>query len=108
MPLATQLDKTQAITHFWLYFVLMPLIIGAVVGIITAKFRPHSIKITLIITSTISIIFLLVVLLTLQGQGIPQLAIMITIVTIIIMNISAIISHKFISAKFRGKTSNSQ
>jgi hypothetical protein len=103
MPLITQLDKTQALIHFWLYFVLMPFIIGAIVSAIAAKVKPHSIKLTLMITSTISIIFLAIVLLTLQSQGIPQLAIMIAIVTIIIMNISALISHKFISAIFPAK-----
>ena len=100
MPLTTQLDKTQALTHFGLYFVLMPFIIGVIVGAITARVKPHSLKSTLMITSTISLVFLIVVLLTLQSQGIPQLAIMITIVSIIIMTISALISHKIISTKF--------
>jgi hypothetical protein len=37
MFITTQLDKTQAITHFLVYFFLMPLIGGAVIGIITAN-----------------------------------------------------------------------
>jgi hypothetical protein len=100
MPLLSKLDKVQALTHFWLYFVLMPFIIGVIIGAITAKFRPYSLKLTILITSTISLVFLVVVLLTLQSQGIPQLAIMITIVSIIIMTISALISYKIISTKF--------
>jgi hypothetical protein len=103
MFITTQLDKTQAITHFLVYFVLMPLIVGAAIGIITAKFKPHSFKLILMITSIISVVFLTVVLLTLQSQAIPQLAIVIAIITITIMNVSALASQKFMSVKLTAK-----
>jgi hypothetical protein len=98
-----KLDNTQPITFFWSYFVIIPLLIGVVVGSITAKVKPNSLKLTLMITAAISLVFLVIVLLTLQNQAIPLLAIMITVVSIIIMNASAVISHKFGSTKILDK-----
>ncbi|HEY2422326.1 MAG TPA: hypothetical protein VGI04_12995 [Neobacillus sp.] len=98
-----KLDNTQPITFFWLYFVILPILIGVVVGSITAKVKPNSLRLTLMITAAISLVFLVIVLLTLQNQAIPLLAIMITVVSIIIMNASAVISHKFASTKILDK-----
>jgi hypothetical protein len=89
-----QLHKTQDIIHIWLYFVLIPLIIGIIAGSVVAKFRPHALKLTLMIITFVNFIVFAFALLIQQNQDKPQLAIIITIITTIIMNISAIISYK--------------
>lgn len=89
-----QISKLESITHFWIYFVIIPLIAGAIIGFITAKIRPNVIMLTLAITGSLSLILLMIVGLTLKNQAIPQLAIMLAVLSVVILNISAVVAHK--------------
>lgn len=94
-----EFNKTLQIFHFWLFTVLMPLAIGALIGIIAAKIKPNALKWTLIATAAVSVTFISIVLLTLQDQFLPMLAILIAVTAIIIMNVSAAIAHKIVSSR---------
>ena len=91
------LDKTQAIIQLLLYVIMLPLIFGFVVGLITGRIKPHAFKLTLLITGIVSLVFFVVMLMTLQNQSIPALAIFLTLAIIIVFNSSAIVSHKLAS-----------
>lgn len=97
MSTIVQLDKTREIVQVVFCFVLLPAIVGVLVGTITARLKPYRIKLTLIIASAISIIFLGFVLSTLQNQAIPILAVIFAAISIAIMNASTVISHKVVS-----------
>jgi hypothetical protein len=51
------LDKTQVIIQLLLYVIVLPLICGFVIGSITGKMKPRSVKLPLLITAVMSIIF---------------------------------------------------
>jgi prepilin signal peptidase PulO-like enzyme (type II secretory pathway) len=89
-----QLEKSHAIIQFLLNVIVLPGIAGIVVGSITARIKPYTLKLTLITMASISIIFLVFNLITLQNQSLPILAIILTGISIVIMNATAIISHK--------------
>lgn len=97
------LDKAHVIIQLLLYVIVLPLIFGVVIGSITGKMKPHATKMTLLITAVISLIFFSLILMTLQNQSIPALAIILTVVIIIIVNGSAIVSHKLVSKKVEKK-----
>lgn len=97
------LDKTQAIVQFLIFVIILPLVIGLVVGSITGKIRTHTIKLPLLITASLSLVFLIVILITLQNQSIPALALMLSVVNIIILNGSAMISHRLIGKALEKK-----
>lgn len=89
-----ELIKKQAIMHIGLYFVLIPMVIGILVGGIVGKFKPYALKLTLIITTAINSMYLITIFLTSKGQDKPHIAIIVVVVTTVISNISAVISHK--------------
>lgn len=103
MASVVYLDKTQVIIQLLLYNIVLPLIFGFVIGSITGKMKPHAIKLPLLITAVMSLIFFSLTLMTLQNQSIPALAIILTIVIIIIVNGSAIVSHKLVSKMVENK-----
>jgi hypothetical protein len=91
-----QLDKSHAIIQFLLNVIVLPGIAGILVGSITTRVKPYGLKLTLVTMAIVSIIFLVFNLVSLQNQALPLLAIILTGISIVIMNASAVISHKIV------------
>jgi hypothetical protein len=82
--------------QFLLNVIVLPAIAGIAVGTITARIKPYVLKLTLVTMAIVSIVFLVFNLITLQNQSLPVLAIILTCISIVIMNASAVISHKIL------------
>jgi hypothetical protein len=91
-----QLDKSYAVMQLLLNVIVFPGIVGIVVGSITARIKPYALKLTLVTMAIVNIIFLVFNLITLQNQSLPVLAIILTGVSIVIMNGLAVISYKIL------------
>lgn len=94
VKMEVELIKKQAIMHIGLYFILIPMVIGSLIGAIVGKFKPYALKLTLIITTAINSLYLIAIFLTFKDQSKPYIAVIVVIVTTVISNISAMISHK--------------
>ncbi len=106
VKMEVELIKKQAIMHIGLYFILIPLVIGILTGAIVGKFKSYALKLTLIITTAINSMYLITIFLTSKGQDKPHIAIIVVVVTTVISNISAVISHK-VTCKILNKSVSS-
>jgi len=106
VKMEAELIKKQAIMHIGLYFILIPIVIGILIGAIVAKFKPYALKLTLMIATTVSIMYVIVITLTSKSLDKPHIVIIVSVGCIVISNISAVISHKITCKLLKETASN--